>query len=59
MGMQHFPQEQAKELPSMGLEGIWAYLSETVCSDNEQAPITIFKRLENCFTLPSPRSSLT
>ena len=32
MGMQHFPQEQSKELASMGLEGIRAFLSETVCS---------------------------
>lgn len=47
MGMQHFPQEQAKELASMGLEGIRAYLSETVCSDSEQAPITAgFFRME-------------
>ena len=39
MGMQHFPQEQSKELASMGLEGTRAFLSETACSDNEQAPV--------------------
>ena len=40
IGMQHFPQEQSKELASMGLVGTRAFLSETACSDNEQAPIT-------------------
>ena len=47
MGMQHLPQEQSGELASMGLEGTRAFLSETACSDNEQAPITSgFFRME-------------
>ena len=32
MDMQHFPQAQTEALASMGLEGIRAFLSETVCS---------------------------
>ena len=36
--MQHFPQEQTKELASLGLEGIRACLPETVRSENGQAP---------------------
>lgn len=47
MDMQHFPQAQTEELPSMGLGDIRAFLSETVCSGNEQAPITAgFFRME-------------
>ena len=47
MAMKYFAGEQRKELGSMGLEGINAYLSETVCSDNPTAPITCgFFRLE-------------
>ena len=47
MGMQHFPQEQSKELASMGSEGARVFQSKTACSGNEQAPITAgFFRME-------------
>lgn len=40
MSMQYFAQAQNQELPSMGLDGINAFLREVASSNNKSAPIT-------------------
>ncbi len=40
MGMQYFSKAQSKPIDSLGIEGIHAYLKDTVSSNHEEAPIT-------------------
>ena len=47
MGMQKFSKARDAEIESMGLDGIKAFLSETVSSKNDSAPMTCgFFRME-------------
>ena len=39
MGMKHFSKAQSKPIKSLEIEGIKAYLQDTVSSNNEDAPI--------------------
>lgn len=38
--MKHFKEAQAQSINSLGIDGINAYLQDTVASDNEAAPIS-------------------
>ena len=40
MAMKYFDKAQSQEIASLGIEGINAYLQDTVSSNNEAAPIT-------------------
>jgi len=40
MGMKHFDKAQSKEITSLGIDGINAFLQDTVSSDSENAPIS-------------------
>lgn len=40
MAMKYFDQAQAKDIASLNIEGINAFLQDTISSDDENAPIT-------------------
>lgn len=40
MGMKHFDKAQSKDISSLNIEGINVFLQDTVCSNNDAAPIT-------------------
>ena len=47
MGMKHYSQAQAGELPSLGVDGIRAFLKDVAGSQDERAPISAgFFRME-------------
>ncbi len=47
MGIRRYRQAQAEEIPSLGMEGIRAFLRDVAESENEQAPISAgFFRIE-------------
>ena len=47
MGIRHYKQARAEEIPSLGAEGIRAFLRDVAGSENEQAPISAgFFRME-------------
>ena len=40
MAMKYFDKAQSKQIASLNIEGINAFLEDTVSSNNDQAPIT-------------------
>ena len=47
MSMQYFPKAQSKQLASLNIEGVNAFLEDVACSNDEEKPISFgFFRME-------------